>query len=145
MPGRLADIERSICISNSQRSLCVSFSRTDSGLCKFNLLVWSNCYVLHNCQLINLSTHSFLILNSFCVNLLHSLIIWLMVLSLSLRNLHLLFCCVLSILALICLALITLFCAALRRYFVFLSRFPFHSQVKVFSCEMLLFSRLKRR
>ena len=30
--GRLAEIRWSVCISKSQRSLCISFSRTDSGL-----------------------------------------------------------------------------------------------------------------
>ena len=31
--GRLAEIRWSVCISKSQRSLCVSFSRRESGLC----------------------------------------------------------------------------------------------------------------
>ena len=38
---------------------------------------------------------------TFCASLLHSLSMWLMVSSLSPHNLHLLFCCVLSIFALI--------------------------------------------
>ena len=47
--------------------------------------------------------------------MLHSLIMWLIILSLSPYNLHLLFCCVLSILAVIWLVLMALFCAAIRR------------------------------
>ena len=53
-----------------------------------------------------------LVLYSLCANLLHSLIMWLIVLSLSPHNLHLLFCCVLSLLDLIWLVLMALFCAA---------------------------------
>ena len=40
--GRLVRIRWSVCISKSQRVLCVSFSRTDSGLCIYHLFVWSN-------------------------------------------------------------------------------------------------------
>ena len=50
---------------------------------------------------------------------------------------HLLFCYVLSILALIWLVLMALFCAAIRRDSVSLIKFPFLSQVQVFWCEML--------
>ena len=38
----LVEIRRSIRISKSQKNLCVSFSRTDSGLCIYHLFVWSN-------------------------------------------------------------------------------------------------------
>ena len=68
---------------------------------------------------------------------------WLIVSSLSPHNLHLLFCCALSILALICLVLMALFYATIRRDSVSLLKFPFRSQVQVLSCEMF-FSRLKR-
>ena len=85
-----------------------------------------------------------LIVPSLILFLLHSLIMRLIVLSLSSRNLHLLFCCVLSILALIWLVLMALFYAAIRRDSVSLSMFPFLSHVHVFSCEMSLVSRLKR-
>ena len=44
----LVEIRRSVCISKSLRSLCVSFSKTDSGLCKCHLCVWSNLNVLHS-------------------------------------------------------------------------------------------------
>ena len=62
---------------------------------------------------------------------------------LSLHNLHLLFCCVLSILALIWLSLKALFCASKRRDSVSLVSFTFFGHVNVFSCEMSLVSRLK--
>ena len=104
--GRLAEIRWSVCILKSQRRLCVSFSRTESGLCIYHWFVWSNFNVLHNSQWITLPTQSFLGLYSFCANLLHSLIMLLIILSLSLHNLHLLFCCVLSTLAFISLLLL---------------------------------------
>ena len=77
----------------SHRSLCESFSRTGAGLCIYNLLVWSNWNFLHISQWITLPIQSCLAL-SFCANLLHSLIMWLIVSSLSPHSLHLLFCCV---------------------------------------------------
>ena len=133
-----------ICISKSQWSLCVSFSRTNSVLCIYHLLVWSNFNFLQNSQWITLPTQSCLFLYSFWANLLHSLIMWLIVSSLSPHNLHLLFCCVLPILALIWLVLMALFYAVIRRDSVFLLRFPFLSDVRVFSREMSLDCRLKR-
>ena len=121
----------------SHRSLCVSFSRTGAGLCIYHLFVWSNWNLLHIPQWTTLLTQSCLALYFFCANLLHSLIMWLMVSSLSPHSLHLLFCCVLSILALIWLVLMALSCAAIRRDSVSLLKFPFRSQVQVFWCEML--------
>ena len=88
-------------------------------------------------------TQSCLAFYSFCANLLHSLIMWLMVSSLSSHGLHLLFCCVLSILTLIWLVLMALFCAAIRRDFISLLKFPFLSHVQILSYEMFI-SRLKR-
>ena len=99
--GCLTEIWWSVCISKSQRSLCVSFSGTDSGLYIYHLFVSSNVNFLHDSRWINLPTKLCLVLNSFCANLLHSLIILLIVSSFSPHNRHLLFCCVLSILALI--------------------------------------------
>ena len=142
--GLLGKIRWSVRISKSHRSLCVSFSRTDSGLCIYHLLACSNLNFLHFSQCIILPTQSCLALYSSCANLLHSLIMWLMVSSLSPHSLHLLFCCVLSILALIWLVLMALFCAALRRDSVSLLKFLFLSHVHVLSCEMLFISRLKR-
>ena len=80
--GHLAEIKRSIHISKSKGSLCMSFSRTDAGLYIYNFFVWSNLNFLHNSYWITLSIQSCLVLNSFSVNLLHSLIRWLMVSSL---------------------------------------------------------------
>ena len=113
--GLLAEIRRSVCTSKSHRSLCVSFSRTDAGLCIYHLLVWTNLNFLHISQWITLPIQSCLDLYSFCANLLHSLITRLMISSLSPHSLHLLFRCVLSILALIWLVLMALFCATFRR------------------------------
>ena len=45
--ARLAAIQWSVCISNSQLFLRVSFSRTDSKLCIYHLFVWSNLNFLH--------------------------------------------------------------------------------------------------
>ena len=68
---------------------------------------------------------------------------WLIVSSLSLHNLHLLFCCILSTFALTYLVLMTLFCAAIRRDSISLLRLPFLSRVNVFSCEISLVCCLK--
>ena len=142
--GRLTVIRWSVCMAKSQRSLCVSFSKADVSLCIYHLFVWSSLNSLHNSHLITLSTHSCLILYSFCANLLHSLIMGLIVSFLSPHNLHRLFSCVFSIFALIWLVLMALFCAVIRTDSVSLWRFPSLSHVQVFPCEMLLISCLKR-
>ena len=108
LSGLLAEIRWSVCTSKSYRSFCVSFSMTGAGLCIYHLFVWSNLNFLHISQWITLPSQSCLVLYSFCANLLHSLIIWLMVSSLSPHSLHLLSCCVLSILVLIRLVLVVL-------------------------------------
>ena len=77
-------------------------------------------------------------LYSVCNNLLYSLIIWLICSSLSLPNLHLLFCWVLSISEWIKLVFMALFCAAIRRDFVSCFRFSILSYVQVFSWEISL-------
>ena len=110
----------------SHRSLCVAFSRKGAGLCIYHLLVWLNLSFLHISQWITLPTQSCLALYSLCANLLHSLIIWLIVSSLSPHSLHLLFCWVLSILALIWLVLMALSCAAIRRDYYYFFR-VFHT------------------
>ena len=122
--GLLIEFRLSVCMSKSHRSLWVSFSRTGAGLCIYHLLVWSNFNFLHISQWITLPTQLCLVLYSYCANLLHSLIMWLIVSSLSPHSLHLLFCWVLSFLALIWLVLMTLSCAASRRDSVSLLRFP---------------------
>ena len=140
--GLLAESKGSLCMSKSHRCLCVSFSRTGAGLCLYHLFGWSNLNFLHISQWITLSTQACGV--SFCANLLHSLIMWLIVSSLSTHSLHLLFCCVLSILVLIRLIHMALICAAIRRDSVSLLMFLFLSQVQVFWCEMLFISRLER-
>ena len=105
----LAEIRWSVCMLKSHRSLCVSFSRTGAGLCIYYLFVWSNLDFLHVSKWITLPTQPCLVLYSFCANLLHSLIMWLIVSSLSPLSQHLLFCWVLSILALIWLVLMACF------------------------------------
>ena len=117
--GHLAEIKWSVCMSKSQRSLCVSFSRTDFGLCIYHLFVWSNLNFLHNSQWITLPSQLCLILYSFCAYLLHSLVMWLIVLSLFPHNLHLLFCCDLSILTLIWLILTALLLCCYQERFSF--------------------------
>ena len=113
--GLQGKIRKSVYISKSHRSLCVSFSRTGAGLCIYHLSARSNLNFLHISQWISLPTQSYLALYSFCANLLYSLIMWLMHSSLSPHSLHLLFYCVWSILALIWLVLMALFCAAIWR------------------------------
>ena len=130
--GLLAGIRWSVCMLKSHRSLRKSFSRTGAGLCIYHLFVWSNWNFLHISQWITLPTQSCFALYSFYANLLHSLIMWLIVSSLSLHSLHLLFCGVLSILALIWLVLMAFSSTAIRRDSVSLLRFPFLSQVQVF-------------
>ena len=93
---------------------------------------------MHIYQWITLPTHLSLALYSFSANLLHSLIMWLMVSSLSPYSPHVLFCCILSILALIWLVLMTLFCAAIRRDSVSLLMFAFLSHVNVLLWEMFI-------
>ena len=83
----LARIWWSVHISMSQRISCILFSRTDSGL--YYLSVWSNFNLLHKSQLINLPTQSCLYLYKYCAKLLHSLIMWLTVSSLSPHNISL--------------------------------------------------------
>ena len=109
----LAGIRGSVCMLKSHRSLCESLSRIGAGFCIYHLFVWSNWNFLHISQWITLPTQSCLALYSLCANLLHSLIMWLIVSSLSPHSLHLLFCCVLSILALIWFVLMALSCAAM--------------------------------
>ena len=131
--GLLAGIRWSVCMLKSHRSYASHFLGQAPD--------WN---FLHISQWITMPTQSCLALYSFCANLLHSLIMWLVVSSLSPHSLHLLFCCILSILALIWFVLMALSCAAIRRDSVSLLRFPFLSQVQVFWCEMLFIRRLKR-
>ena len=92
-------------------------------------------------RLITFLTQWCLVLNSFCANSQHSLTVWLIVSSLLPHNIHLLFFCHLSILALKLLVLMTLFCAAIKKDSVSFIKFPFLSHVQFFSCKIV--SRLK--
>ena len=94
-PGRLVENRWLVCYPKSERTLCVSFSRTDSGFSIYRWLVWSK---LNFSQSI-LSPSSRVVSYTLFV-LIYSLIIRSIVSSLSLQNLHMLFCCMLSILAL---------------------------------------------
>ena len=124
--GHLAEIRGYVCISKSQRSLCVSFSRTDSGLCIYHSFVWLNLNFLHSSKEIPLPSQSYLVLYYFCNNLLYSLFIWMIVSSLSPHNRQLPISCVLSILALIWLVLSALFCAAIIIIIIIIPRSFFH-------------------
>ena len=121
--------------------MCTSDSPGRILGCAYTICFWSN--LLHNSQGTTFSTQSYLLLYSFCTNLLHLLIIWLISSFLSLHNLHLLFCCVLSILVWKELVLMASSCAAIRRDSVSFSGFPFLNHVQVFSCENSLACRFK--
>ena len=86
--GRLAEIKWSVCILKSHRGLWIWLSWTDSELSIHYLLVWSNLNFLHNSQWITFPNQSCLVLYPFCADLLHSLIRWLVISSLSKHNLH---------------------------------------------------------
>ena len=60
--GCMTEIRWSAVISKSQRSLFVSFSWTDSGLCIYHLFVWSNLNFLHNSHWIPFPDQSCLVL-----------------------------------------------------------------------------------
>ena len=72
--GLLVGIRWSVYISRSQRILCVSFSKTNSGLCMYHLSVWTNFNRLHYSQSIPFPTQSFLFLYSLCASLLNCLL-----------------------------------------------------------------------
>ena len=97
--GLLAGIRWSVFISKSQRVLSVSFSRTDSSLCMYHLVVESDFNFLHNSQWI--LPPLCLVLYFLYTSLQHMLIMWLIVSSQSRYDLHLQFCCVLLIIILI--------------------------------------------
>ena len=125
-------------VSQNPRGVCVSHSPGQILGCANTICSYGQISIfLHNFQWITLLTQSCLVLYSFCANLLHLLTMWLIVSSLSSHNLHLLFCCVLSILAFMWLVLMALFCAAIKRDSVSLLRFPF--------LRKSMFSRVKYR
>ena len=71
--GLLAKIKWYVYMSKFHWSFCVSFSRTDAGLCIYHFFVWSNLNFLHISSGITLPTQLCLVLYSFCANLQHSL------------------------------------------------------------------------
>ena len=93
----LAVLRWSVCIPKHQRIACISFFRTDSSLCIYHLVVWSNFIFWHHSQWITFNTQLCIVFYFFCTSLLHSLIMWLTVSSLSQHNVHFLISCVLSI------------------------------------------------
>ena len=121
-------------LSQNPRESCASYFLGRIPGCAYIICPYAQ--FLHNSQWITLSTQSRLVLYSLCTNLLHSLIMWLIVSFLSPHNLHLLFCCVFSVLAWTLLILMVLFCVTIKRDSVSLLRFPFLSHVQVFSCEI---------
>ena len=139
---RLAEIRWSFCISKSQRILCISFSRVYSGLYWYHLIVWSNLNFLHNYWWISFPTQSCQVIYFFALILLHSLIMWLIVSSLSPHNIHLLF---FLHLVYTCFGKVRmeLFWVAIRRNSVSFLRFPFLGHVQDFSREISLVRRLK--
>ena len=83
--GRRVEIRWYVWTLKSKRCLYIFFFRTG---CFVVLIPWSNFSFMHNSQCITLPTQSCLVLYSFCANLLHSLIMWLLISSLSRHNLH---------------------------------------------------------
>ena len=108
---------------------------------QYHLVVCWKFNLLHDSLWITLPAQSCLVFYSFCASLLHSFTIWIIVSSLSLHNLHLLICWVLSIFAFIWLDLMALFCTAISRHSVSCFRYPFLNHVHVFSCAISLIFR----
>ena len=138
----LDEIRWSVCISKSQRIMCLILTNVFllehipfCNIVKFKFLA--------QFPVISFPSQSCLVLYSFWTSLLYSLIIRLIFSSLSPRNLHFLFCCIVSIFALTKLVSIVLFCDAIRSDSVFLIKFPFLNHVQVLSCEISSVCRLK--
>ena len=136
-------ITRSGLLTRIRWFICISLARIDFGLCIYHLVVWSNFNLLHNSQWITFPTQSYLLLYSFFASLLHLLIMWLIISSLSPYNLHLPFYCILLTFALVCLILMVLFCTANGRYSVSFLRFLFLCHVLAFSSAILPICHLK--
>ena len=69
--GQLADIRWSVCMSKSQRSLYMLFSRTNAGLCMYHLFVWSDINLFDNSPWITLPRQSCLVLMDWWFRLYH--------------------------------------------------------------------------
>ena len=103
-------------VCQNPRRVCASHSPEQILGCAYTFCLHGQTSI--SCTVLNGSPFSpnlVSYINCLCANLLHSLIIWLIISSLSSYNLHLLFCCVLSILPFIWLLLMALFSAAIRR------------------------------
>ena len=112
-------------ISQNSRGVCASHSPGQQLSCAYTIC--SNGQISISFKIPSGSlcqNQSYLVLYSFCANLLHSFIMWVIVSFLSPHSLHLLFSCDLSILALIWLVLMALFWAAIRRNSISLLRSP---------------------
>ena len=132
--GLLAKIRWSMCMSKSHKSLCVSFSRTGAGLCTYHLLVWSNLNFLHISRWVTLPTQSCLVFYSFCANLLHSLIMWLMVSYLSPHSLHLILLSLLLLLFVVVVVVVNIFRLLFSNSVILLLRIFFHFQGELGVC-----------
>ena len=69
------EIRESVCIIKCQKMLYVSFSKTRSVLCIYDLFAWTVLNFLHNSQWTTYPTQLCLVIYSFCANLRHSLIL----------------------------------------------------------------------
>ena len=98
-----------------------------------HITICSYGQILISCTFPTLPNQSCLVSYPFCADLLHSLTMWLIVLSLSPHNIHLLFCHVLIYSRFVMIGSYALFCTAIRSFSVSLLKFPFISQVQVFS------------
>ena len=133
--GLLAEIRWSVCTTKSQRISCISFFWTESVLCRYHLVAWSNVSLLHNSQLVTFSTQLCLVFYSFWACFL-LFIRWLTVSSLFPHNRHLLFCCIWSIFALIQVILMAFVLLCYQKRFSFSLRFLFRSPAQVFLCAI---------
>ena len=69
--GRLTKSRWTVCMSKSQRILCISFFRTDTGMCIYYLFPCSNFSFLHSSLWLTFPNLLCLVLYSFCTSLLH--------------------------------------------------------------------------
>ena len=140
--GPLGEIWWSVFISKSLKILCVSFSRTDSGLGICYSFVWSNLNFLHNSKWIPFPNHLCLIYTIFMLTC------WICLLcdwSFCLYHHITYICCFVAsaILAMIWFVPMALFCAAIRRDSISILRFLFLGHDHVSSCGISLVYRLK--
>ena len=99
-----------------------------------HLVVWIKLNLLYHFKWIPFPTQSCLSSTPFMLLCFIHSFMWLTLSSLSPHNLHLLFCCVLSVFALTQWALMIVFCDTIKRDSISLLRFPFLNSVQVFPC-----------